>query len=194
MDEGAGWSFLEVDASRVQLVSPDGDVLAGTGRRHIEYPIHTEVLAARPDVGAVVHTHSEAANAFAALEVPLEPLSHAGSLFAFPQIPRFTRTGGLIKNRDLGRALAETLGSAPACLMRQHGIVAVGSDAPAAIMTAVLLDQACAVQLRAMAAGPIRCAGSEQETLQKRGEVWSASQLRAGWDFLVRCASRTRET
>ncbi|HEV3068905.1 MAG TPA: class II aldolase/adducin family protein, partial [Streptosporangiaceae bacterium] len=134
----SGWGFEEVDAGRIVLVSPDGDVLAGDGPRHIEYPIHTEIMAARPDVGAVVHTHSASANAFSALDAPLLPLDHAGSLFCYPEIPRFTQTGGLIKNRSLGAALAATLGDAVACLLPQHGIVTVGADMPAAIMTAVL--------------------------------------------------------
>ena len=63
----SGWGFEEIDAGRIVLVSAQGEVLAGDGPRHIEYPIHTEIMAARPDVGAVVHTHSAAACAFAAL-------------------------------------------------------------------------------------------------------------------------------
>ncbi|HEX4251528.1 MAG TPA: class II aldolase/adducin family protein, partial [Pseudonocardia sp.] len=63
--KAAGWGFEEVDAARVVLVSDGGEVLAGTGQRHVEYPIHTEVLRARPDVHAVVHTHGEAVTAFA---------------------------------------------------------------------------------------------------------------------------------
>ena len=60
-------------------------------------------MAARPDVGSVVHTHSSAANEFAALDVPLRPLDHAGSLFCYPDIPRFTLTGGLIKTGSSAR-------------------------------------------------------------------------------------------
>ena len=184
----SGWGFEEVDAGRIVLVSPDGEVLAGDGPRHIEYPIHTEIMAARPDVGAVVHTHSASANAFSALDAPLVPLDHAGSLFCYPEIPRFTQTGGLIKNRSLGAALAETLGDAVACLLPQHGIVAVGADMPAAIMTAVLLDRACRTQLTAMAAGPVRRWGDEEDTVAKRADVWSAKQLLAGYEYLLRRA------
>src|ERR1700744_1678883 len=79
--KASGWGFEEVDASRVLLVSPAGEVLAGRGPRHIEYPVHPEIMAARPDVGAVVHTPPAAACQFAALDVPLRPLDHAGSLF-----------------------------------------------------------------------------------------------------------------
>src|SRR3984885_10430707 len=117
----SGWGFEEVDEQKIVLVTPDGKVLYGLGRRHIEYPIHTEIMARRSDVGAVVHSHSDAANAFSALDVPIRPLNHAGSLFSYPDVPRFTLTGGLISTRELGQALAEALPAAPAPPMRQPG-------------------------------------------------------------------------
>lgn len=187
--KSAGLGFEEIDASKIVLVSPSGKVLAGTGRRHIEYPIHSEIMDSRPDVGAVVHSHSDAANAFSALDVPLRPLSHAGSLFCYPDVPRFTRTGGLISTRELGQALADALGSAPACLMPQHGLVATGKDIAAAVMTAVLLDAACRTQLTAMAAGQLRRWGTERDTVAKRADVWADRQLQAGWEYLVRKAA-----
>jgi L-fuculose-phosphate aldolase len=173
--KAAGWGLEEI---------------GGSGPRHIEYPIHTEIMAARPDVGSVVHTHSSAANEFAALDVPLRPLDHAGSLFCCPDSPRFTLTGGLIKSPSLGAALADALGDARACLMPQHGIVAVGHDAPTAVMTAMLLDRACRTQLTAMAAGPLRRWGGEQDTVAKRAEVWSDRQIQAGWEYLLRQSAR----
>ena len=188
--KAAGWGLEEIDAEKVILVGPDGSVVDGAGPRHIEYPIHTEIMVARPDVGSVVHTHSPAANEFAALDVPLRPLDHAGSLFCHPDIPRFTLTGGLIKTTSLGAALAGVLGEARACLMPQHGIVAVGHDAPTAVMTAVLLDRACRTQLTAMAAGPLQRWGSEQDTVAKRADVWSDRQMQAGWEYLLRSALR----
>lgn len=184
--KAAGWGFAEVDADRVVLVTPDGNVLDGTARRHIEYPIHTEIVNRRRDVGAVVHTHSDAANAFAALDTPLQALNHAGSLFVYPDLPRFTVTGGLIKTPELGQALADALGDAPACLMPQHGLVAVGKDIPTAVMTSVLVDKACRVQLSAMASGTIKRYGSEDDTVAKRAEVWADSQILAGWHYLLR--------
>src|SRR2546429_282466 len=171
--KSAGWGLDEIDAGKIVLVSPDGAVLdsgmaEGEAPRHIEYPIHTEIMASRSEVGSVVHTHSSAANEFAALDVPLRPLDHAGSLFCYPDIPRFTLTGGLIKTRELGAALAGALGDARACLMPQHGIVAVGPDAPAAVMTAVLLDPACPTPPAALAGGPLRRWGGGGGTVAKR--------------------------
>ncbi len=184
--KGSGWGFEEIDEEKVVLVTPEGAVLDGKNTRHIEYPIHTEIMNRRSDVGAVVHTHSDAANAFSALDVPMRALSHAGSMFSFPDVPRFTLTGGLIKTRELGVALAEALGSASACLMPQHGLVAVGKDIPSAVMAAILLDKACRVQLTAMAAGVVARFGSEDDTVAKRVDVWADGQILAGWNYLVR--------
>lgn len=184
--KASGLSFDEVSDDRVVLVSDDGEVLAGSGPRHIEYPIHTRVMAARSDVGCVVHTHSPSATAFAALDVPLHAVSHDGVEFAEPQVPRFAVTGSLIRTRELGDALAEAIGNGVGCLIPQHGLVTVGPDAASAVMRAVLLDRACRTQLAAMAAGPLRRWSDSAELQLKRDEVWPPSQLRAGYDWLCR--------
>jgi ribulose-5-phosphate 4-epimerase/fuculose-1-phosphate aldolase len=183
--KAAGWSFEEVTADRIALVSPAGEVLVG-GPRHIEYPIHTEIMSARPDVGSVVHTHAPAALAFAALDQPLLAISHDGVEFAEPQIARFTRTGSLIKSAELGSALAETIGDGVGCLIPRHGLVTVGPDAATAVMRAVLLARACSVQLQAMAAGPIRLWSDPAEIALKKAEVWPESQINAGYAYLCR--------
>jgi len=184
--KAAGWSFDEVTPARVALVTPGGDVVAGGGPRHIEYPIHTEVMNARPDVGSVVHTHAPAAVSFAALDRPLLAISHDGVEFAEPQIARFTVTGGLISSAGLGRELAATIGDGVGCLIPQHGLVTVGPDAATAVMRAVLLARACQVQLQAMAAGEIRLWSDSAEIALKKQQVWAESQLHAGYAFLCR--------
>jgi L-ribulose-5-phosphate 4-epimerase len=186
--KAAGWSFEEVTADRVVLVTPAGEVLAGRERRHIEYPIHTEVMNARPDVNSVVHTHAPAAVSFAALDEPLLALSHDGVEFAEPQVARFTTTGSLINSAELGKALAETIGDGVGCLIPQHGLVTVGPDAGTAVMRAILLARACHVQLQAMAAGPIRRCSDSAEIALKKTEVWPESQFSAGYAYLCRQA------
>lgn len=189
--KASGWGFEEVDADRVLLVSPDGEVLSGAGRRHIEYPIHAEIMRRRPDVGCTVHTHAPALSAFACLDRPLLPISHDGVLFCDPPVPRFTRTGALIATAELGAALADSLGDAVACLMPNHGAVTAGPDAATAVMHAVLLERACRTQLMAMAAGEPAVWSDRAEAALKREQVWNPGQVRAGWQYLVRTAERT---
>jgi ribulose-5-phosphate 4-epimerase/fuculose-1-phosphate aldolase len=186
--KAAGWSFGEVTAARVALVSDAGEVLAGHGPRHIEYPIHTEIMNARPDVNSVVHTHAPAAVSFAALDVPLLAISHDGVEFAEPQVPRFNQTGALISSAELGQALAEAVGDGVGALISRHGLVTVGPDAATAVMRAVLLARACSVQLQAMAAGEIRLWSDSAEIALKKAQVWPESQINAGYAFLCRQA------
>src|SRR5258705_13782149 len=55
--KAAEWSLAEVSPARVHLVDPAGQVLEGGRARHSGYPIHTEIMAARPAVGPGAHTH-----------------------------------------------------------------------------------------------------------------------------------------
>src|SRR5438132_14075508 len=130
--KATGWGFEEITPDLVQLLGWEGQILAGEGRRHVEYPIHTEIIRARRDVNSVVHAHAPHAVAFAALEEPLRPISHEGVIFVPPDIARFTKTGDLIMTRELGEALAQTLGGRNAALMAQHRTATAGQTAKAA--------------------------------------------------------------
>ncbi|MBO2455279.1 class II aldolase/adducin family protein [Actinomadura barringtoniae] len=181
-----GWGFEEIDEGRVHLVSFDAEVLDGQGAPHKECHIHLEILRRRPELECSVHTHAQAAVAFASLGTPLLPISHEGALFGGEDVPRFTLTGGLVTTPELGAALAGTLGDASAALIPKHGLVAAGTSVRAAVMHAVLLDRACQTQLMAMAAGPVRVHSDAAEAAAKRAECWPASQLDAGWEYLTR--------
>lgn len=188
--KASGWGFEEVTEERVVLVAPEGEVLSGDGRRHIEYPIHTEIMRARPGIGATVHTHAPALSAFACLDMPVLPVSHDGVLFSDPQVSRFTRTGALIATSELGAALADALGDGRACLMPSHGAVTAGPDVATAVMYAVLLERACRTQLMALAAGDPKVWSDADEAALKREQVWNPAQVRAGYGYLIRKAER----
>ena len=185
--KASGYGFDEIAAEQVLLVSWEGGVLEGSGRRHVEYPIHTELMLARRDVGAVVHTHAPWSVAFAATQEPLRPVSHEGSLFVPPDIARFTKTGDLIVTRELGRDVADAVGGRNAALLVHHGIVTCGPDVVSAVMHAVFLERACRTNLRALAGGGPRTWSSDAEALAKREHVYSFPQA---WDYLARRLER----
>lgn len=182
----SGWGMDEVSSDRVHLVGYDGSVLEGGGPRHKEYPIHTETLLARPDVHAVVHTHSRAALALAASGQPLLPVSHEACFFVPPAVPRFTRTADLIVTPELGSALAAELGDSTAMFLVNHGIVCVGPDVPSAVVAAILLDRACSQQLLTLRAGPPERWSDDAEALAKRSNVYGGAAIVQVWDYLVR--------
>jgi ribulose-5-phosphate 4-epimerase/fuculose-1-phosphate aldolase len=184
--KASGLGFEEVTPDDVLLVSWDGEVLDGAGRRHVEHPIHTAVMRAREDVGSVVHTHSPAAVALGALGVPLRAISHEATLFVPPDVARFTQTGDLITTPELGRDVAAALGDRNACLLVNHGVVVAAPDVQTATVTAYLLDRACRMQLTAMAAGGWATWSSPEESRVKREHCYSAPMLHGAWDYLVR--------
>ncbi len=184
--KASGLGFEEVGPDQVLLVSWDGSVLEGDGRRHVEYPIHTELLRARADVGSVIHTHSPAAVALGSLSVPLRAISHEANLFVPPDIARFTETGDLVLTAELGRKVAAALSDRNACLIVNHGIAVAAADVQTATVTAYLLDRACRMQLTAMSAGGWASWSSAEESLAKRQHCYPDPLLQGAWDYLVR--------
>ena len=182
----AGLGFEEVGPEAVHLVDRNGTLVEGRGKVHFEFPIHTEILARRDDVGAVVHAHPEAAVTFAATDMELRPIGHEGSLFTPPGVVRYTETGDLIHTRELGESVARALGDHNALLLRNHGIVTVGPNVPTAVLTAVFLEKACRMQLQAAATHSQLAWSSDEEATTKRARVYSSAQFQGAWDYLVR--------
>lgn len=187
----SGIGLSEVTEEDVQLVSRDGQVLAGAGDRHIEYPIHTEIYAVRPDVGGVVHVHPPHAIALAAAGVELLPVSHQATLFAPPSVPRFTATTDLIRSAELGAAVAQAMGDRNAVFLVNHGIVAVGPDLKTATVTALLLEEACRQQLLVASFGDQPTWTSDDEAVEKRDRIYSPKAMYLVWQYLLRGLERS---
>lgn len=178
--------FDEITKDDVLLVDSQGRVLEGEGGLHVEYPIHTEVMAARPDVGGVVHSHPEHSVALAAAGQKLLPVSHAANMFVPPDIPRFDRTADLITTAELGREVADALGSHSVVFLVNHGIVTVGPDVETAAVRAVILERACAQQLLVRGHGGWATWSPPEESLSKRANIYPPEAVRSVWDYLVR--------
>lgn len=182
----ASWGLEEITPDRVHLVSPKGEVLAGGGQRHSEYPIHTEILAARPDVGGVVHVHSRYSVALAAAGMELRPVSHEANYFAPLGVPHFTDTADLILTQDLGKAVATALGEAEALFLVNHGVAVVGPDLQTATVAAIVLDRACRQQLLTENYGGEPRWSDAEESLAKREHIYGGKARHQVWDYLVR--------
>lgn len=181
-----GLGFGEVTPHDVVLVDRAGGRLDGDGGVHLEYPIHTEILAARAGTGCVVHSHAESVVAFAATGMALRAIGHEGTLFTPPAVARYTDTGDLIRTPEMGADVAAALGDRNALLIPHHGFVTAGPDLPTAVMTAVLLEKACRMQLTVAAAGGDYTWSDDDESLAKRDRCYDRRQLGLAWDYLVR--------
>lgn len=136
------------------LAEPDGTPV------FIERFIHSEIYAARPDVQAIIHAHAPASVTFSVLaDQPLRAICHTCG-FLGTGVPRFeirnvagTATDLLIRNRELGRALALCLGGHAVVLMRGHGCTAVGGSVAQAVYRAVYTETNARIQSAAGAIG-----------------------------------------
>ena len=138
-------------------------------------------MAARPDVGGVVHTHPLHSVAFGALGRPLRALSHEGAQFVPPDVPRFTRPGTWSAAGELGRDLARVARRAAGRLMPRHGIVTAGATLGEAVGAAVHLERACQLELLA---GPGRCRQLGGRSQAKRNRA--RNRFRVAWEYLER--------
>ena len=132
------------------------------GRRsYLERFIHSEIYRARPDVQAIVHSHSTAVIPFGVTGTQLRPISHMGGfLGAATPIFEIRDAGGpdtdmLIRSPTLGKALAGTLGTAAFALMRGHGSVAVGASIKQVVYRAIYAEANARLQTEAMRFGKI---------------------------------------
>jgi L-fuculose-phosphate aldolase len=180
------YGFEETTPDHVILVSFAGELLEGEHPQHVEWPIHTEILRVRDDLAAVVHSHPPHSIAVGASGQPLRPLSHAGTMFVPPGLPRFTKTANLIVTPAMGSDVADELGGQDAMMLVNHGIVTAGPTVQSAVIAAVLLEKASHQQILTYMLGEPTRWSSDEEALAKRETVWAERQLLGLWDYLAR--------
>ena len=136
-----------VTAADIMEFDLDSTPVDARGRAvYLERFIHGEIYRARPDVNSVVHSHSPAVIPFGVSHVALKPLYHMSS-FLGSGAPVFEirdtagpATDMLIRNGQLGHALATAIGDRPVILMRGHGSVVVGASVRQAVFRAVYTE------------------------------------------------------
>ena len=121
------------------VIDLDGRKVEGAGQVPGEYPIHLEILRARPDVGCVIHYHGMYSTAFTTSEQTLRPIHLMGTLFhdGIPVYP----DPKLVSDRTRGAALAKALGPHRAVLLRAHGAAITGASVEEAVGGAFLFEE-----------------------------------------------------
>jgi HCOMODA/2-hydroxy-3-carboxy-muconic semialdehyde decarboxylase len=172
-------------------------IAAGGPPSYLERYIHGEIYRLRPDVGAVVHNHAPSLIPFGVVAgAALRPICHmAGFLSKGAPVFEIRETAGdatdlLIRNRALGRALAERLGGAQIILMRGHGVTLVGGNIRQVVYRAIYAELNARLQLAANSLGvatylTVAEAEAARETnegqLERPWRVWrEAARVRQG--------------
>ncbi|MEU5432078.1 class II aldolase/adducin family protein [Streptomyces sp. NPDC020719] len=142
---------------QLAMVSLDGRVLAGELRSVSAEIIgmHSTVYRARPHVGAVIHTHSPAATAFAVAHRPLpcrtEPMLRFGQAEEVPVVAWGPR-GSDVSVRGTAEIL-EQRPTTSAVLLANHGLLVFGPDSAATAQLVVAIEESAEAEIAAAALG-----------------------------------------
>ena len=152
-----------VTAADVMTFDLDGAPQGGDTRApYLERFIHSAIYRARPDIKAVVHSHSPSVLPFGVTKTPLKPIYHMAAFMGAGGVPVFDvrEVSGpdndlLIGSPELGKALAARMGPGLAVLIRGHGWVAAGASVRTAVLHAVYTEIDAKAQGEALKLGPV---------------------------------------
>lgn len=162
------------------IVTVSGELVDGERRPTSELPLHTLVYARRPEVGAIVHTHSPAAMAMAARGLTLPPFLTGliGAVGGDVRTAPYARPG----TAEMADLTGEALADRGACFLRSHGILAVGATLAHAYNAASVVEGAADAYLRLLPLG-------EVPVLPKEEVDWLSGLWRAQWPAIDQTSS-----
>ena len=166
----------------------DGNAVSNTTERpYLERFIHSEIYRARPDVVAVVHSHSPSVIPFAITHNPLKPVFHMsgflGSGSAHFEIREAAGNSDmLIRSAYLGEALAKSLGKHNCVLMRGHGSTVVGTSLEQVVYRAIYAEVNAKLQLAANGLDDITFLNEEEAKL---ASDMNDGQIPRSWNLWV---------
>ena len=162
------------------IVDLEGNQIGTSAPLPGELPIHLEVMRRRPDVGSVAHFHNTYATSFSMAEPELRPTYFPAAIFrdGIPIHP----DSRLINNRERAIAMAATLGSHRAALLKAHGVVVTGRDVEEMVASVFILEDNAHRTWIAASMGKVQYLTEdamveiEREILQNRGpfrRIWA---------------------
>ncbi|HZT73122.1 MAG TPA: class II aldolase/adducin family protein [Terriglobales bacterium] len=134
----SGMDYDRLRPEDLAIVDLDGRRVAGRWKPSVDLPHHLYLYRHCPDLGGIVHTHSNYATAFALLRRPLPAYLTAMADEFGPEIP----CAPYVDNQGdaIGAALVAARNQAPAVLLAHHGAFAFGPTPTAALKAAVMLE------------------------------------------------------
>jgi ribulose-5-phosphate 4-epimerase/fuculose-1-phosphate aldolase len=148
-----GMSFRQIRASDLICVDHSGEVVEGEWPVNIAaFAIHSQVHAARPDIVAAAHSHSVYGKTFSSLAMQLDPLTQDSCAF-YEDHALFDDFTGVVVDTVEGARIAQALGDNKMAILRNHGLLTVGTTVDSAAWWFITAERTCQAQLSAMAAG-----------------------------------------
>jgi ribulose-5-phosphate 4-epimerase/fuculose-1-phosphate aldolase len=177
-----------VTAADILEFDLDGNPVAASGRPvYLERFIHSEIYRVRPDVVAIVHSHSHAIIPFGVVRShKLRAIFHM-SAFVGTETPIFEirecvgdGSDLLVRNAQIGAALAKSLGPKAVVLMRGHGVTVAAPGLHEAVYRGVYVDVNARLQLEAIGLGAVNYL---TEAEGRAAAATNASQIGRAWEL-----------
>jgi ribulose-5-phosphate 4-epimerase/fuculose-1-phosphate aldolase len=193
-----GLLFDEITASNLVKVDIDGTLVddpTGLGINPAGYVIHSAIHAARPDLQAVLHTHTRDGIAVSAQRDGLLPISqHA---IGFSGRVAYHGYEGVALDLDERERLVADLGDKSVLILRNHGLLTAGISVEHAFQQLHGLERACNIQIAAQAAGNAELIFPPAEVVtkvEKQAEVFKSGDgpgVARHWNALIRQLERS---
>ncbi len=137
--------YEEMQPEDILLMNLDGKVLEGTRLPTSERELHRGILKARPDIMAIVHTHSTYAIAAGTLGCDIPPISEEICQLLGGRIPVTSNFVASEKHVELGEECVRSIGSYNALLIRNHGAVACGRSLSEAVVSCQVVEKSAQI-------------------------------------------------
>jgi L-fuculose-phosphate aldolase len=146
-----GSDLTMLKGSDVVAVDAGEASVEGTGRPSSELLMHRTIYAGRPDVSAIIHTHSIFATVMASLQENIPAFIDEMTFVLGGEIETaaYARPG----SEELGRNAVKALGDRAAVLLANHGAIGVGSTLSEALEACDLVERAAQMYVFARALG-----------------------------------------
>jgi L-ribulose-5-phosphate 4-epimerase len=184
----AGIHFDRLTEDDILRVDIHGRVLDGRHRPHPGEFIHREIYRLRPDVGAIVHTHSHSTVMLSLLGCEIEPFTQLGAALHGDQ-GIYSGFTGPVRDSNEGHAIAHALGDKSIVIAKNHGLFAAGPTIQAALWDMVVADWASRIHLDALKLGLRKAEPLSEAALAKSRREVRVLQCEAAWENLEKNAA-----
>ena len=157
----SSYDYSKMEEKDIVVIDLDGTVLEGWLKPSSEWKMHVEIYRHLPHVKAVVHTHSPYATSFAVnhQEIPVVLIEMIPFLKGKLEVSAYAEQG----SAQVGLNAVPILERKNACLMANHGVVAVGEIIDQAYINSVYVEDTAKIYHMALSAGtPVVIAGAEE--------------------------------
>lgn len=147
----SGIDYFAMKLSDVVIMKMDGTIVEGQRNPSSEKDLHIALYEKKPNIRAIVHTHSMYCTVLGLVDLPIKAVHYAiaeAGVTHLPIAPYVT-----FGTRELADAVAQSIGDSNACMMKNHGMIACGDSIANAFSLAANSEWVAELQWRAMCIG-----------------------------------------